>query len=308
MKKKRGRSSVIDIDKILNIKKKTKIIKVKKGKKSSKKETKKKKFSVVKRHLRRIGKKEGMSSVKTNYTEKTTKTSGKISSGLANFDKLVEGGFEKNSANVVVGASGSGKTIFATHFLVDGMKKGEPALYITFEEKKEQFYKNMKQFGWDLEEYEKKKLFSFLEYTPGKVKTMLEEGGGAIETTILRQHTSRIVIDSITSFALLFDNELEKREAALTLFNMISSWNCTSVLTLEEDPMISKEFTTAKTIEFESDSITLLYYLLQKGERKRYLEVLKMRGVKHSRKVYEFEITPSGIKVLSKNLKKIEGL
>ena len=158
-----------------------------------------------------------------------------------------------------------------------------------------------------MEEFEKKKLFSFLEYTPGKVKTMLEEGGGAIETTILRQGTKRIVIDSITSFTLLFDRELEKREAALTLFNMIASWNCTSLLTLEEDPMISKEFTTAKTIEFESDSITLLYYLPQKGERKRYLEVLKMRGVKHSRKVYEFEITSNGIKVLSRNIENIDG-
>ncbi len=229
----------------------------------------------------------------------------KVVTGINGFDKLIENGFEKNSANVIVGGSGSGKTIFATQFLIEGMKKNEKTLYVTFEEKKDQFYKNMKEFGWNLEELEKKRLFFFLEYTPGKVKTMLEEGGGAIENIILKQGISRIVIDSITSFALLFEKELEKREAALALFNMIGSWNCTSLLTLEEDPVISKGFTTAKTIEFESDSITLLYYVPQKGERKRFLEVLKMRGVEHSKKIHEFEITSKGIKVLSKNIKKI---
>ncbi len=229
----------------------------------------------------------------------------KVSTGIMGFDKIIENGFEKNSANVLVGGSGSGKTIFATQFLIEGMKKGEKVLYVTFEEKKEQFYKNMAEFGWDLQEFERKKLFFFLEYTPGKVKTMLEEGGGAIENIILRQGVSRIVIDSITSFVLLFEKELEKREAALTLFNMIGSWNCTSLLTLEEDPLTSKEFTTAKTIEFESDSITLLYYVFQKGERKRFIEVLKMRGVKHSKRIHEFEIISKGIKILSKNIKKI---
>src|SRR3989344_3454257 len=81
----------------------------------------------------------------------------------------------------------AGKTIFATQFLVEAMKKGEKCLYVTFEEKKNQFYNNMKMFGWDLAEYEKKDLFTFLEYTPIKVKTMLEEGGGTIESVILKK-------------------------------------------------------------------------------------------------------------------------
>ena len=60
----------------------------------------------------------------------------KITSGIPNFDKLVEGGFEVNSTNLIVGGSGSGKSIFATQFLIEGMKNGEKTLYVTFEEKK----------------------------------------------------------------------------------------------------------------------------------------------------------------------------
>ena len=234
---------------------------------------------------------------KNNAKETKKRKEARIPTGIPNFDKLIEKGFEKNSINMVVGSAGSGKTIFSTQFLIEGMKKGEKCLYITFEEKKSRFYNNMKKFGWDLEEYERQGLFIFLEYTPGKVKTMLEEGGGEIENTVITNKISRIVIDSITSFALLFEDELAKREAALALFNMIRDWNCTSVLTLEEDPITEDKKTSSKSMEFESDSIILIYYIREKGKRKRFIEILKMRGTKHSKEVYQFNIEKKGLSI-----------
>ncbi|MDO8508749.1 MAG: ATPase domain-containing protein [Nanoarchaeota archaeon] len=220
----------------------------------------------------------------------------RIPIGIPNFDNLIEGGFEKNSINTIVGGAGSGKSIFSTQFLIEGLKNGEKCLYVTFEEKKSRFYHNMKDFGWDLAEFEKKGLFIFLEYTPAKVKTMLEEGGGEIENIVISNKVSRIVIDSITSFALLFEDELAKREAALSLFNMIREWSCTSVLTLEEDPGEDKK-TASKSMEFESDSIILFYYARNKAKRKRYIEILKMRGTKHAREIYQFDIGKKGISI-----------
>lgn len=220
----------------------------------------------------------------------------RIPTGIKNLDKLIEGGFERDSTNTLVGGAGSGKSILATQFLLSGLKRGEKCLYVTFEEKKKRFYKNMLKFGWNLEEYEKKGLFIFLEYTPIKVKTMLEEGGGTIETLVLSKKITRMVIDSITSFALLFKDELEQREAGLSLFNMIRKWSCTSLLTLEEEPSQSKK-SESKPLEFESDSIILLYYIREKGQRKRYLEILKMRGTKHSKGTHQFTIENSGINV-----------
>ncbi len=223
----------------------------------------------------------------------------RISTGISNFDKLSEGGFEKNSTNLLVGSSGSGKTIFAVQFLIEGMKKGEKCLYITFEEKKGEFYNNMEDFRWDLEQYEKQGKFTFLEYTPEKVKTMLEEGGGAIESIILREKITRVVIDSITSFELLFDEDIKKREAALSLFNMLRKWNCTSLLTYERDPSRSKKI-SSQTLEFESDSIILLYFPRIGKKRERFIEILKMRGTKHSLEIYPFSIDKGGIIISAK--------
>ena len=121
-----------------------------------------------------------------------TETIERVSTGIKEIDNISEGGYEKNSTNLIIGDGGSGKTIFAVEFLMEGMKKGENCLYITFEEGKEEFYSNMKDFGWDLEKYEKEGKFFFLEYTPEKVRTMLEEGGGTIESIVLTKKIKRI--------------------------------------------------------------------------------------------------------------------
>jgi len=220
----------------------------------------------------------------------------KVSTGIHGLDKLINGGFNKESVNLVVGGSGSGKTIFALQFLVEGLKKGEPGLLVTFEEKKEDFYKNMLRLGWDLQKYEKAGKFIFLEYSPEKVKSMLQEGGGAIENIVLKNKIQRLVIDSITSFALLFETEILKRKAALALFNITKKWKCTSLLTIEEDP--AKQTKSGSTsLEFEADSIIYLYFVRRKLRRRRYIEVLKMRGTKHSTEIYPFTIGKTGINV-----------
>ena len=220
----------------------------------------------------------------------------RVDSGIPGFDKLIEGGLEKNSVNLIVGSSGSGKTILAMQFLIEGVKRGENALYITFEEKRDEFFKNMLNFGWDLEKAEKERKFFFLEYNPEKVRVMLEEGGGMIENIVMENKIKRIVIDSITSFALLFEEELAKREAALSLFNLTRKWKCTSLLTLQEEPAKRTDGSSV-SLEFEADSIVLLYYVRHKNKRRRFVEILKMRGTKHSTEIHPLNITRKGVSV-----------
>lgn len=230
--------------------------------------------------------------------------SDRIQTWIPNFDKLIGGGFIKGSTNLLVGGSGGGKSIFATQFLIEAMDRGEKCLYVTFEEKKAQFYGNMLSVGWDLAKYEENGLFTFLEYTPVKVKTMLEEGGGSIESIILTNKVSRMVIDSITSFALLFNDELSQREAALALFNMIRDWDCTSLLTLEEDPL-DKNKSNSRALEFEVDSTIAIYLIRDAKERQRFIEVLKMRGTNHSNKIYPASIGKRGFVIKGSPVSKI---
>ena len=221
----------------------------------------------------------------------------RISTGITSLDREVKG-FKKNSVNLVAGSAGSGKTIMAIQFLMEGIKKGDNGVYITFEERKSKTYDYMRSFGWDLEKHEKEKKFVFLEYTPEQVKRLITEGGGEIENIIKKSGARRIVIDSITSFALLYQDELTRKEAALSLFELINSWNCTALLTSQT----AEKNSLSSELQFEVDSIMILYHVPIKGTRKRGFEVIKMRGTKIPDKTFPLSITSNGIEINTKKV------
>lgn len=226
----------------------------------------------------------------------------RVPTHIPGFDKLVDGGFKKSSINLIIGGAGSGKTIFSVAYLVNGiLKHKEPGMYITFEEKKEELYENMSEFGWDLAKLEKEKMFIFLEYSPERVKRLLVEGGGLIENIITKYKIKRLVIDSITSFVLLYQDELMKKEASLSLFSLLRSWDCTTLLTSEKY-IVNMEKVESGGLEFEVDSIMLMYHVKERGMRKRAIEVLKMRGTKHEVKTLKMDINDNGVVVYPNKL------
>ena len=231
--------------------------------------------------------------MKKNKEKKVTKNRVRITTGIQNLDPLIQGGFLKGHITLLVGSAGSGKTLFALQFLMEGLKKGESCLYLTFEEKKERLYDDVSEFGWNFKSYEEKKKFFFLEYSPEQVKSLLEEGGGTVDQIVTKKKISRIVIDSITSFSLLYQDELVRKEAGLALFELISKWNCTAVMTSQATTR--KEELFASSLEFEADNIIYLYHFKVKGERIRALEILKMRGTVHTNKTIALDIAKNGL-------------
>src|SRR3989344_3442250 len=226
----------------------------------------------------------------------------RISTGVENLDKLSGDGFIEKSITLVAGGAGSGKTILAMQFLWEGLKEGDACLYITFEEHKEKSYKDFAEFNWNFEAYEKKKKFFYLEYSPEQVKSLIEEGGGTVDQLILKYNIKRLVIDSITSYYLLYQDEGSRKAAGLALFELINQWGCTAVLTSQA--VTSKDDLMTSSLEFEADSIILLYHFRDKCERKRAFEILKMRGTRHSNKTMMFDITSNGITIHTQKIKK----
>jgi circadian clock protein KaiC len=224
----------------------------------------------------------------------------RVKTGVRNFDDLIQGGFVKNSTNLLVGRGGSGKSIFTIQFMMQGIREGEKCLFISFEEKRGEFFSHMKAMGVDLEKHSKEGKFFFLEYTPQKVKTMLDEGGGAIEALVLNEGITRVVIDSVSSLMMLFGKELEQKEVSFNLSSILKGWNCTTLLTYEENLIFERD--SSRIFDLVSDTIILFYFLRSKNKRIRSLEIMKMRGTKHSLSLHPFEIINGGITVSKKPL------
>src|SRR6185436_9436886 len=98
---------------------------------------------------------------KTARTSKSpTPTSlAKVATGIDGFDELTGGGLPRGRPTLVCGGPGCGKTLFALEFLLRGaVSKGEPGVFVSFEETPDDLQKNVASLGFDLTALGKQRL------------------------------------------------------------------------------------------------------------------------------------------------------
>ena len=71
----------------------------------------------------------------------------KLTTGCSGLDYMLGGGFPSNRIFLVRGGPGAGKTTFCVQFIMEGLKKNEPGIFVTFEEPLDLIKKNMLLFG-----------------------------------------------------------------------------------------------------------------------------------------------------------------
>src|ERR1700744_5649345 len=82
----------------------------------------------------------------------TTLSLPKSLTGIEGFDDITMGGLPSGRPTLVCGASGCGKSLFSTTFLVNGAAHyNEPGVFISFEERTGDLVANVASLGFDLE-------------------------------------------------------------------------------------------------------------------------------------------------------------
>src|SRR4030043_2107224 len=129
----------------------------------------------------------------TKFDSFTVEKMQRLKTGIEGLDRLIEGGFPKDSITLISGPPGGGKSIFCFQFLFEGIKNGEKCLFLTLDKQVEGLLVQAKNLGLDFEPAIEKNLIKFLYLNINKklvYETMTNE--------ILSGQYSRIVLDSIT--------------------------------------------------------------------------------------------------------------
>ena len=121
----------------------------------------------------------------------------RVTSGNAQLDQMCGSGFFRNSAILVSGATGTGKTLLTTEFLHGGLSRGERCLLFAFEESEEQLMRNAQGWGISLQPYcEAERLAMVCEFPE---MASLEDHLVAMQETILTFKPDRVALDSLTA-------------------------------------------------------------------------------------------------------------
>lgn len=242
--------------------------------------------------------------------------------GIPGFNDLLENGIPCGVNVLVAGGPGTGKTIFCLQALYNAACEGHDCLYVTFEEAPWRLRHHMMSFGWDVKDAEGKG--SLLRINVGGAKKrgsltiraldpfritravegLVEKAAGRLsidmgipELVPANLKPFMIALDSISALESAFIGKPEGyRFYVEQLFRQFEMIGATTFLIAETEESPTR-YSRSGIEEFLADGVLVLYNSRVRGQRVQAIEILKMRGVKHERKIVPLEITPKGMKV-----------
>jgi circadian clock protein KaiC len=226
----------------------------------------------------------------------------KTPTGIEGFDEVIGGGLPRNRTTLVVGSAGTGKTVFALQFLVNGARKwGSPGIFVAFEENSHQLIANAASFGWDLQALEDEKLF----FLDARMSADIAKSGNfdlagllaSLRAKADEMGARRIVFDSIGVLLTLMNDPVAEREELYRVHDWLSSSGLTGIITarLEGDDLSSLQ--RYDFLQFMSDCIVVLHHRVANRISVRELRVIKYRGSAFAENEFPLTIGSDGIEV-----------
>jgi circadian clock protein KaiC len=225
----------------------------------------------------------------------------RAATGIPGLDDILHGGLTPHRLYLIEGMPGSGKTTLAFQFLLEGVRRGEPVLYVTLSETEEEIRSVAASHGWSLEGVSVRELVpaenslepseQYTVFHPSEVE--LTETTRKILADVDRTRPSRIVFDSLSELRLLAGNPLRYRRQILALKQFFGGRKCT-VLML--DDLTSAEH-DLQVQSIAHGAILLEHTTPHFGVQRRRLSVTKFRGSDFRGGYHDYAIRRGGLEV-----------
>jgi len=233
-------------------------------------------------------------------------------SGVSGLDEILGGGFPQGRVVLILGEPGAGKTILCSQYIINGIERfGENGLFVSMEEGKGHYIREMSAFGWDFEGAERDGKFTFVDASPirtipGEVRigkltigrqdfsliSLLE----VIRSSAKAINAQRIAVDPVALLLYQYADETQRRKALLDLVEALSETGATCVLS-SELRRVGLRGRTVQIEEYLVHGVVLMQTIAAGRTMERIIQVEKMRETQIDRQPRPYRITEKGIEV-----------
>ncbi|MFQ6550533.1 circadian clock protein KaiC [Aestuariibius sp. 2305UL40-4] len=226
----------------------------------------------------------------------------RFKTGIEGFDQLTGGGLPKDRTTLVTGGSGCGKTLFMLSILARGLlSRGEPAVFLSFEERPRDLIDNAASIGLDLQDFIDRDLLHIDHIVPPR-EGMTAVGEYTLDGLKLRIEmalksigAAYLALDTIETLFLMFEDERAIRGELVRLLNYLSDTGVTTIMSGEKG---DGRVTRRGFEEYISDCVIVLENDTMGDVATRRLRVIKYRGAHHGPNKYPFLIDEQGVTIM----------
>lgn len=223
----------------------------------------------------------------------------RVPTGISGVDRLIEGGFPKGRSILITGEPGTGKTIFALQFLIEGLARGEKGIYVAADESPADILEQAASLGWDLEKpIEKKELAilnagTYLSSLPGTGKERhvdVHKAIGDLAGFANKLEAKRLVLDPAGPFVLIRDTTTRIQDQTRLLIKLLrTTMPTTNILTSYAVPRTGEQ-TLHGVEEYLVAGAIVLEMIWKEGQLARSLVIEKMRCTNVKPAQHDFDI------------------
>jgi circadian clock protein KaiC len=231
----------------------------------------------------------------TTGTERPELTLERISTSLPVLDQMLGGGLLRGSSTLLVGAAGTGKTTLGLQFVIDGVKRGEPGIFLNFQESPGQVERLIRSLGHDPHDlYELGLHMKYFSPVELHIDSIISELFSIVE----RGSTRRLIVDALGDLLSAASDTERLHDYLYSLMQYMSGAGMTSVMTLEtRESERTDSITSGLRLSYMSDNIISLRLNAEATPPSRAVRVLKERASNHDLASHPFVINASGLSV-----------
>jgi circadian clock protein KaiC len=221
--------------------------------------------------------------------------------GIDGLDVLLGGGLPRHHMYLLQGEAGTGKTTMGMQFLVEGVRAGETALFISLAEAREDLLEVAASHGWTLEgvdivevtaEEAAKRLADTQTVFPTS-EVELSEVTDEIVERLRETRPQRVLFDAVSELRMLADHPVRYRRQILALRDALAQIKATALLT-DTGAVQGEERVLDSLVH---GIIRLERWAPPYGIARRRLEVAKVRGRSYQEGWHDMNIVKGGVQV-----------
>ena len=214
--------------------------------------------------------------------------------GIADLDKMMEGGVPNASATMLLGPTGSGKTMLGLQWLAEGARLDETGIYFGFFERPPAILAKSKRVCVGLVEGVERGLVHQLWQRP--VEGIVDVVCDRLLNEVERHEPKRLFMDGLDGLATAVDIDDRVREVMTALANELERRGVTILYSAESADLVGPTMRVPfRGVSAITHNMIVLRHARMRGRICRVLSVLKMRDSGHDSTLRELLITDRGI-------------